>query len=216
MTLLLKFWRPIAIVVGIFIVSLLLGKFGTNNELDTYIKNYNAYRDSVQTTLLQSDSVKIQLKELIDSIEVDSIKAKIQTGKIATLKSSLNATGRITDSLQRQLDSLKHASVVDSAGIIKKQDQMIDTLKSQVSLSAHTIQLLEKRDTSRVEQITHLSRALTLSISRGDSLEVKLRNLPKPPKNPDKLFGIIQMPSRTVVGIVSFTAGVVVGFVAKH
>ncbi len=200
----------IAVFAALIFVAFSAGNCNGKTELDSFIVEYNELQRNAQRTTLYADSLQQKVTTLADS-------AKKQDEKIKTLQISISFREREQVTQRRELAQLEdriEQARADSnlVTVVAVQDTAITNLKEQVETSNHII--TEQKEVIQVQhtQILSLNEALTLSTMRGDSLYTVLSTLPKPPSNPDKFFfGLLPKPSRTVVGVVALTAGVVIG-----
>ena len=99
---------------------------------------------------------------------------------------------------------------------VKEQKTEIENLQNDRIALDSTIVDQSSIIAQKDAQSLLLQRAVTLSSTRADSLQHLLRTLPNPAPNPNKMFGFIPKPSRTVVGVTAFVLGVVAGAELKR
>jgi len=201
----------LAIVGGaIFIISFMLGKSDSKSKLEQFNLEYSEFKNNAQKTATFADSLKNEVQKLQDeNVQKDGIVKKL------TISIAYRTTQKNT--LQTNLTELeKHANIlndliVDTSLVVVYKDSIIGNLKKQVIVGDSVIVDQRSVITQRDSQALLLQHAVTLSSTRADSLQHLLRTLPKPAPNPDKIFGFIPTPSRTVVGVTGFVLGVVAG-----
>ena len=108
------------------------------------------------------------------------------------------------------------ATNTDTSLVVVYKDSIIGNLKGQVIIAESIITDQHVVIAQRDSQTVLLQHAVTVASTRADSLQHILRTLPKPAPNPNKLFGFIPKPSRTVVGVTALVLGVVVGAELKR
>jgi len=206
----------LAIVGGaIFIISFMLGKSDADNKLEQFNLRYAEFKSNSEKTSIYADSLNSVVVKLIDeNAKKDKIVKKLKnniaysTNKQDTLKSTLAQ-------LEVQTNLVMNA-VTDTSLVVIYKDSIIGNLKGQVIIAESIITDQHVVIAQRDSQTVLLQRAVTVSTIRADSLQYILRTLPPPAPNPNKLFGFIPKPSRTVVGIAGFVLGVVAGVELKR
>jgi len=170
------------------------------DALDTYISEYKTFKAQADSANHFADSLKTQ-------IVIQENEARISISKSHMLEKQVTVLKSKTSVMKDTRDSLR-TTIVDSTEMARK------IIPLQDSIIVHQDTVIHKQG----EQITNLMRALTLkdstisllTLSR-DSLQTIVRNIPPPPKNPNKIMGF-SLPSRTVVGATAFVVGVVASF----
>lgn len=170
------------------------------DALDTYISEYKTFKAQADSANHFADSLKTQIVIQENEARIFISKSHILEKQVTVLKSK-------TLMMKDTRDSLK-STIVDSTEMARK------IIPVQDSIIVHQDTVIHKQG----EQITNLMSALTLkdstisllTLSR-DSLQTIVRNIPPPPKNPNKFMGF-SLPSRTVVGATAFVVGVVASF----
>jgi hypothetical protein len=201
----------LAIVGGaIFIISFMLGKSDGNSKLEKFNVEYSEFKNNAQKTITFADSLKNEVQKLQDeNAQKDGIvkKLSISIAYRATQKNTLQTNLTELENHASLLNSL----IVDTPLVVVYKDSIIGNLKKQVVIADSTIVDQSLIIAQKDAQSVLLQRAVALSSTRADSLQHILRTLPKPAPNPNKLFGFIPKPSRTVVGVTGFVLGVVAG-----
>jgi hypothetical protein len=201
----------LAIVGGaIFIISFMLGKSDGNSKLEKFNVEYSEFKNNAQKTITFADSLKNEVQKLQDeNAQKDGIvkKLSISIAYRATQKNTLQTNLTELENHASLLNSLS----VDTPLVVVYKDSIIGNLKKQVVIADSTIVDQSLIIAQKDAQSVLLQRAVALSSTRADSLQHILRTLPKPAPNPNKLFGFIPKPSRTVVGVTGFVLGVVAG-----
>jgi hypothetical protein len=206
----------LAIVGGaIFIISFMWGKSDGNSKLEKFNAEYSEFKNNAQKTATFADSLKNEVQKLQEkNVQKDNIVKKL----------SISIANRSTqqDQLKVKLVKLEdHTNllnelIIDTSLVIIYKDSVIDNLKNQVIIADSTIVDQSSIIAQKNSQTVLLQRAATLSSTRADSLQHILRTLPNPVPNPNKMFGFIPKPSRTVVGVTAFVLGVVAGAELKR
>lgn len=170
------------------------------DKLDTYITEYNTFRE-------KADSVNDFVDSLKTHIVILQSDANAAVSTAAVLGKQVTVLKRTAETMKGNRDSLK-ATIVDSTEMARKIIPIQDSIIAHQDTVIHT----------QGEQIVHLTKALvlkdttiTLLTWSRDSLQSIIRIIPPPPKNPNKFLGFA-LPSRTIMGIVGFVAGVVTSF----
>lgn len=203
----------ILVALVVFTLAYSFGSCGKKTQMDEYNQKYKQYQEQVEKEKHRSDSLQNVVKLRADSARKDSITAAKQTAKIDSLKTSLGKTQSSKTRLEQEIDSLK-ALQPDTTQISLKKDTLIANLRTDSTNMQRTISELEKRDTTRLEEIAKHKQNVLTQTFRADNLQAKLNLLPKPPADPDRwLFGLVKKPDRVIVGAVSFVAGVIGGIV---
>ena len=206
----------LAIVGGaIFIVSFMLGKSDGNSKLEKFNIEYSEFKNNAQKTATFADSLKNEVQKLQDkNAEKDNIVKKLSIS-IAYRTTQKNALQSNLTELENHANLLNNLTM-DTSLVVVYKDSIIGNLKKQVVVADSTIVDQSSIIAQKDAQSLLLQRAVALSSMRADSLQQILRTLPKPAPNPNKLFGFIPKPSRTVVGVTALVLGVVVGAELKR
>lgn len=206
----------------LFVGAYVAGSCSGKSDIEEWRNKYKQYYEEAQTTKKTAE----QLKKTSDSL---ATLAKSKDAKIDSLKAKADRLGRDRNGLGRELgqlegqletigslapsiDSLTDTSTANRIRVaITKRDTIIS--KQKVSLAKADSQIVSLNDSfkQQKERVGLLEHSLRVSNDRGDSLQVVVNNLPKAPKNPNKLLGFIPIPSRTTVAIVSLAAGTYIG-----
>jgi hypothetical protein len=166
------------------------------------IQQIEQYKKDAQTASRYADS----LNRIIVTKKEEARQAESRANVLGTQVSRLKQE---TNSLRGQADSLKK-TITDSVELARR------VIPLQDSIIAHQDSTIVKQDS----QIVSLRYAgfkkdttITLLTFSRDSLQTIVNNAPKPPKNPNKLFGFINLPSRKAVAIVSAVGGAIAALV---
>jgi hypothetical protein len=156
-----------------------------------------------------ADSLKNTVVQLSDSAN-----KKEEIIKKLTISISFKDRQKIT--LKNNLERLEHDVVlakIDSniPAVISAQDTIIGNLKTQIVTTEDIVSEQASIIKTHEDQTILLKKSVALSMQRGDSLQSIVSSLPVPPKNPNKIFGFIPKPNRTVVGAIAFGTGVLAG-----
>jgi mannitol-specific phosphotransferase system IIBC component len=208
---LLSSTSKLVIVAGaIFIISFMLGKSEGSDKLEKFNAEYSEFKNNAQKTVTYADSLKAEVQKLQEkNIQKDNIVKKLNIS-IATRSTQRDKLKTTLVKLEDHANLLNEL-VIDTSLVIIYKDSVIDNLKNQVIIADSTIVDQYSIIVQKDSQAILLQRAITLSSTRADSLQHILRALPKPAPNPNKIFGFIPKPSRTVIGITAFALGVVAG-----
>lgn len=201
------FTKNIKMTLAIAISLLLIFVYMDNRSEDkigSYIKEYKKFQAQADSAVKFADSLKTQ-------IIIEETEAHIAQEKANEYAEDVKELKRTTSVLKNKRDSLIKETVMPQT-----VTDSIDHMTSIISLQDSIIDQQEKTIDTQDTQIIQLNKALQskdnviqlLTISR-DSLQKVVINIPPPPKNPNKMFGI-PLPSRKVVAISGFVAGIVV------
>ena len=206
----------LAIVGGaIFIISFMLGRSDGKGKLEQFNLEYSEFKNNSEKTSNYADSLKGIVGKLQDeNIKKDGIVKKL-TISIAYRETQQKLLKTDLSKLERHANLLADL-MVDTSLVVVYKDSVIGNLKSQVVLADSVIGDQHSIIAQKDSQTLLLQRAVTVSSTRADSLQHILRTIPKPAPNPNKLFGFIPKPSRTVVGVTGFVLGVVAGAELKR
>lgn len=182
----------------IIICALLLGgviiynKYsGTKDSMEQYIEKYNTFKENANNANKMADSLKTIIAIEQNEANAAQSRANIYAKQAKTAREQLMELRTAEDSARSTItDSTEMARIIIPRldAIIAKQDTVIKHQEGEIGQLRLT---LHKKDTV----------IFLLTMSR-DSLQRVVINMPPPPKNPNKMFGIT-LPSRTV----SFIAG---------
>lgn len=200
----IKTLRTVLLVIaGVFVFLFVQAQLKDRDSvIEKQIAAIEQYQKDAKKASQFADSLdKIADKKVAEAAAADA-RARSLQGEVSRLKRQTVDLRGDADSLKKTLtDSVELARRViplqDS--VIAKQDSTIRTQDTQI------INLTiagAKKDT-----------ALTIVTFSRDSLQTIVNNAPKPPQNPNKLFGFINLPSRKVIAAVSAVAGAVVAMV---
>jgi len=175
----------------------------SEDKIGSYIKEYKKFQAQADSAVKFADSLKTQ-------IIIEETEAHIAQEKANEYAEDVKELKRTTSVLKNKRDSLIKETVMPQT-----VTDSIDHMTSIISLQDSIIDQQEKTIDTQDTQITQLNKALQskdnviqlLTISR-DSLQKVVINIPPPPKNPNKMFGI-PLPSRKVMLVSGFVAGVV-------
>jgi hypothetical protein len=203
----------VLVAAVVFAVTFTFGSCQQKTAIAEFNQKYEHYQDSVGKVLAHNDSIAKASQARADSLKQDSIKAVRQTREINRLRNSLGDNREEKDRLQREIDSLRTATP-DTTPISLKKDTLISQLRRDSTVMDSTIRKLEQRDSTRLQTITTITNESNGNLRRAQAAEERLRNLPKKPDDPDKwFFDKFNKPTRTQVGIVSGTIGLILGLI---
>jgi hypothetical protein len=189
----------IALLVGVCVNY--FGNLSTKDKMDQYISDYKQFKTRADSAVRFADSLKTQITIETNEAREAELRAEIYAKDVKKLKMT-------TANLLSRRDSLMQETIIP-----KTVEDSLELVRSIIPLQDSIITSQNGTISNQENQITELTRALKnkdnaillLTTSR-DSLQKVIINIPPPPKNPNKLFGI-PLPSRKA----SFVLGTVVG-----
>lgn len=196
-----KFFKIIIAIILVITASYITNCFN-NTTIDEYKKLLEARKDSIEVILEQNKKLQIR-GDSISSIIVsttDSID-KLKN-KVAVREQSYAKLKQKNDSLYKEIMAGDTLTCSNCINLVEGYKIQIDSLE-KIVVDKDSIIRLNDIKYSQLEHLANLN--LTRAINAENEL-TKVLNL-APPKDPDKLFGIIKLPSREIV----FFAGAVVG-----
>jgi hypothetical protein len=196
------------VTVALVFIAFSFGNCKSNDKLDSFIIEYNEYKKNAEKTIEFADSLKTTVDKLTDDV-------RLKEDKIKKLAIGITDTQKQKQNLKQKLTSLESRIEVttDTAKILTLKDSVINNLKIQVTTTETIVEEKDKIIELKTEQLVLMTTSLQLSTQRGDSLQKTLLSLPPTPKNPNKLFGMIPLPSRKTVAIGALLSGIVIGVV---
>lgn len=205
------------VIIGgiVVIAAFMMGKCDGDDKLEQFNLRYAEFKSNSEKTSLYADSLNSVVVKLVDeNAKKDDIVKKLKNN-IAVRANKQDALKSTLLQLEEQA-TLVTNTVTDTSLVVVYKDSIIGNLKGQVVIAESIITDQHVVIVQRDSQTVLLQRAVTVSSTRADSLQHILRTLPKPAPNPNKLFGFIPKPSRTVVGVTALVLGVVVGAELKR
>jgi hypothetical protein len=198
----------LVVTVALVFIAFSFGNCKSNDKLDSFIIEYNEYKKNAEKTIEFADSLKTTVDKLTDDV-------RLKEDKIKKLAIGITDTQKQKQNLKQKLTSLESRIEVttDTAKILTLKDSVINNLKIQVTTTETIVEEKDKIIELKTEQLVLMTTSLQLSTQRGDSLQKTLLSLPPTPKNPNKLFGMIPLPSRKTVAIGALLSGIVIGVV---
>ena len=198
----------LAVTGALVFIAFSIGNCGGEDKLDSFIIEYNEFKREAQKTTEFADSLKTAVVKLTDE-------AKEKEDTIKKLTIGISFKQKQTQSLKQKLTALEaHTEVaMDTTEILVLKDSTIDNLKTQVATTEAIVEEKDKIIELKTEQLALITNSLQLSTQRGDSLQRTLLSLPPTPKNPNKIFGFIPLPSRKTVAISALLSGIAIGTV---
>ena len=192
----------ILLVVVVGFLGVQWGKFTSSNELEEYRMEMLEWKNAA----LFSDSVSNVYEQKRDSLLTE---VQILHNTTDTLTSTINVLqGRIRD-IQPRLDSMSTIvnSIPDLPLIVV---EYIDDLESQNTLLKTNLSAAERLTQTVQTQLSITTQALELETRRADDLQELVNLVPTNVPTPDKLLGLIPLPSRTTTffigaGLSAFT-----------
>jgi hypothetical protein len=173
----------------------------TQDKMDKYIADYKEFKSRADSAVHFADSLKTQIAIETNDAKVAEMRAANYANDVKKLKATTASLTARRDALIKE--TIMPKTITDSLelahSIIPLQDSIITAQRNTISHQDSQISELTSALKSKDNAI------LLLSTSR-DSLQKVIINIPPPPKNPNKMFGIT-LPSRKL----SFIAGTVVG-----
>lgn len=203
--------NPIEVAIGICLVIAALavgnyvGAWGKQTEIDEYKEQVEQFEQRVEEVVAFSDSLQRQQDELTDSL------TELETQKTEA-EQNADRFRAANDRLNRRLDSLRTTITdVDLDSIPPPVVEYISLLEIRVdTLEAEVTALRGALDVSN-SQILVWESKFDLEQQRADSLQVVINTFPTDVPDPDRLFGIITLPSRTTSFLVGGTLGIIGG-----
>jgi hypothetical protein len=213
------FWG--IIVVGMIAGGFYLGGLSKQTTIDEYNQRLEAVQDSARAVLENNTALKKQQDSILAlNIVKDSViqareqRIKDLRAKEARQSAALTGLAARNDSLLQSLDS----TMTDSTrllvnGLREERDSALDLAETRLKRA-------DEADSLALDwkgKATNFEASLRLANKRADDAESSLNDCIKIPKapDPDKLFGLIKMPSRTVTFFVGAAAGVLVTAAVK-
>lgn len=198
----------LAIMGALVFLAFVMGNCKGKDKMDQYISEYKQFRENAQNTTRYADSLQNEILELADS-------AKKKDVIIQQLNVSISSKEKQKQQNKTQLVSLEQnlqKAKVDTNHqvVIATQDTIIDNLKTQLTTTEQIVTDQKQVIGNKDEQLKLINTSLLFATQRGDSLQAMLKQLPPPPKNPNKFLGI-PLPSRKTSLAVGLLTGVVVG-----
>lgn len=189
------------VVLGAFVLLFTKAQLADRDEkIEQQIAVINQFKKDAEAANKFADSLN-------KVIVVKQQEAGAAEARAHVLGTQVGKLKKETSTLRSRADSVRDSaqdSVELARRLIPLQDSIIATQDSTINKQGGQItQLgisLAKKDTT-----IHL-----LTVSR-DSLQTILKAPPKPPTNPNKLFGFINLPSRKTTAIVAGAAGAILG-----
>jgi hypothetical protein len=189
--------RMISLISGAMMLTFVVVNLGHKDEMTQYITQYNEFKTEAELANAMVDELRIQVAEKEHEANAAMARAT-QLGAQArqqrvTVASAIEQKDvlleTITDSIEmaRTIIPAQEEIIVTQTQIIATQDTQINELNSVVILQRESNQLL------------------TFAV---DSLQQVIINIPPPPKNPNKMFGI-PLPTRKQ----SLLGGIVIGVI---
>jgi len=196
------------ILAGIVLLAaaFYLGNAAGKTDLAKYIREYTEFRKQAAITTIYADSLKVEAAKWMAS-------ANAKDTSIAKLKNTATVIAASNRVLITRIDSLKADAdtMTNIVALIENKTKTITLLTKVVTNDSIIIVKKDSIISYKDLQISQIKASAEMYKKRGDSLQVIVINIPKPPPNPGKLFGFIPLPSRSVVGVVAFIGGVYVG-----
>ena len=176
-----------------------MGSCGKKDEIATYISEYKKFQAEAKAAIKMADSLSTKIVIIENEARISQGKAQQASGQVNVLIGKTTDLRKRADSIQQTLtDSIEMARriIPMKDTIIAEQDSTIKVQAKQVAFLNLTI---GKKDT-----------IIGLLKFSNDSLKKVVIHIPAPPPNPNKLFGVIKLPSRTI----SYIAGIATGAAA--
>lgn len=195
--------KIVILVAGVVAFLFIQAQFkDKNTQLSQQIEQIKQFKLDAEKTSKYADSLnRIVLVKEQEAGAADA-RARVLGTQVGKLK-------RETATLRGAADSLKE-TITDSIELARR------VIPLQDSIISHQDSTIAKQDT----QIVNLTIAgakkdttITLLKLSRDSLQTIINKAPEPPKNPNKLFGFINLPSRKTTAIVSGIAGALAALV---
>lgn len=175
-------------------------------ELSTYISEVKDLREKIQTVTKQNATVletvgKMQAQHEKDQAVNDSLTREITASQRKAVVLTRKVT-QLSDKLV-QSDSTPADSISTLLGIVDLQADVITEKTAIIDTQAEQIKLTKRLYAEALSSVENLTTSLEES-------QAALKAVPKPPKNPDKIFfGLIPKPSRIVSAIGGVGFGII-------
>jgi ABC-type transporter Mla subunit MlaD len=205
------------VIIGgiVVIAAFMMGKCNGDDKLEQFNLRYAEFKNNSEKTSLYADSLNSLVVKLVDeNAKKDDVVKKLKNNIVARANKQ-DALKSTLLQLEKQANLVTN-TITDTSLVVVYKDSIIGNLKGQVVIAESIITDQHVVIVQRDSQTVLLQRAVTVSSTRADSLQHILRTLPPPAPNPNKLFGFIPKPSRTVVGVTALVLGVVVGAELKR
>lgn len=191
------------LVLTIFLAGwLFISDMGHKSQVSEYMEKAEKHQKAAERAILKADSLE-QINQYLNRISAEASQRAAALEAQAKRQQAINAERKKKiDSLTAALDSTSTPSdsittlveiVEEQKDVISSQDTTINTQRKQIA---------EMKIAQTADSIVKANQAATI-----DSLKVVIEKTPYLEQDPDKLFGIIPMPSRKT----SFITGAVVG-----
>lgn len=188
--------RLVLIGVALIGLALMFDVPQSTDSYDQYAQQVDSLRRAGRRQLVIADSLK-------RVIEQRNTKIQQSDRRVAALNRELTFLRGHTQGLTDEVDSLKETltdSVAMAREIIPRQERIIvqkdEEIEKQGLIITEHLYTITLRD----------STILNITTSRDSLADIVRRMQPAPP-NPNKLFGIFPMPSRTTVFVVGTATG---------
>lgn len=190
-----KYILPALIFIGCLLVGSYFQSCFDKTTIDKYKEELRVSQEVVKTTLAFTDSVNKESVRIFNII-LDSTQNELENTKIISTRQArqLSIMRKKNDSLLTTVksDTACNAACQNAVDVAFSYRNEADSALALVETSKKEYSILE----SRYAAMENFANSQKL---RADSLEPianKFINL-APPSDPDKLFGIIKLPSRT-------------------
>lgn len=201
----------------VLVVVLVVSSFSGKSELDTWIKNYEKYRNKADSVLVIANQKGKEADHAVKVATNDSIRASTLAKKADHLQAQLTPALHSIDSLKNEVAKLKQNpdSVALARTVIPVQESIIHKQDSVIVAKDTIIATKDQQIVAVTASATNFHFAADAQKLRADSVSKILGDLPKAPKNPDKLLGIA-LPSRKLMFTIGGLIGLFGGAWAEH
>lgn len=190
-------------VAGVFTFLFVQAQFkDRDSKLEQQIAQIQQYKIDAQSASKYADSLNRIIVIKREEAAAADARATVLGTQVGKLKKE-------TATLRGVADSLKE-TITDSTELARR------VIPLQDSIISHQDSTIAKQGSQIVELTLSGAKkdtTITLLTFSRDSLQTIVNKAPEPPKNPNKLFGFINLPSRKATAIVSGVAGALLAFI---
>lgn len=189
----------ISLIAVAMMVTFVVVNIGRNDEISEYIAQYNYFKQDAEQANFMVDELRVQVAEKEQEVQEAMTRASQLSLQARQQRDNVvSAIEQKDELLEAITDSVEMARVIIPAQeeIIEGQTQIINTQDEQITHLNDVIVI--QKETNQL---------LTFAV---DSLQKVVINIPPPPNNPNKMFGIT-LPTRTQ----TFVGGVVIGVITS-
>ena len=194
-------------IIFLFAIGWQFRNWGVKTELDQYREQIEQFQHDLNQVNQFADSLSNENQFLLDSLEQNQ-------HQLETLQNEADVLERRNSEINQQIDDFREAASAALDSVPEPVQQYVTALEGQVD------SLQEELDTQKhINLVQGLDVRLYKDLyanekTRADSLQAVMNTFPREAvPNPEKLFGFIPLPSRTVSfisGAATATVGILV------